>query len=60
MKHPAPEVACDFLSYLEWRLGTGRDATTQMLGEWLANYKSQRRSERNHPISSTSGGPPED
>ena len=49
MTRPTPDVACDFLSYLEWRLGTGRDATTQMLGEWLASYKSQRRSELHLP-----------
>jgi hypothetical protein len=34
---------CDFLTYLEWRLGEGEDATARLLGEWLATYQSERR-----------------
>ena len=33
---------CDFLTYLEWRLGEDEDATARLLGEWLATYKSER------------------
>jgi hypothetical protein len=36
------EETCDFLSYLEWRLGMKRDATAEMLGEWLTTYTAQR------------------
>ena len=35
---------CDFLTYLEWRLGEDEDATARLLGEWLATYKSELRS----------------
>jgi hypothetical protein len=38
------DIPCDFLSYLEWRLGSSRDATTEMLSEWIAAYERQRRS----------------
>jgi hypothetical protein len=41
---PYDDIPCDFLSYLEWRLGNDRDTTTEMLSEWLAAYESQRRS----------------
>lgn len=44
------DVTCDFLSYLEWRLGKDRDATAEMLGEWLAGYKRQRRGDLKYPI----------
>ena len=37
---------CDFLTYLEWRLGKGQDATVRLLGEWLATYESERRTAR--------------
>jgi hypothetical protein len=45
MNHP-DEEACDFLTYLAWRLGTERDNTAEMLGEWLANYSKERRAEK--------------
>jgi hypothetical protein len=41
---PYDDIPCDFLAYLESRLGTDRDATTEMLSEWLAAYEPQRRS----------------
>jgi len=42
MSYPAADVACDFLTYLECRLGMKRDATAEMLGEWLTTYKAER------------------
>jgi hypothetical protein len=33
---------CDFLAYLEWRLGQDADATAKLLGEWLASYEPER------------------
>jgi hypothetical protein len=32
---------CDFLAYLEWRLGQDTDATAKLLGEWLASYEPE-------------------
>jgi hypothetical protein len=43
--HLDNDIPCDFLSYLEWRLGNDRDATTEMLSEWVAAYEPQRRTE---------------
>jgi len=37
------ETPCDFLEYLEWRLGQSRDSTARLLGEWLASYEPERR-----------------
>jgi hypothetical protein len=37
---------CDFLAYLEWRLGKGEDATARLLGEWLTSYEPERRRAR--------------
>jgi hypothetical protein len=45
LRHPHEDAACDFLAYLEWRLGTERDATAEMLGDWLVAYRLERRSE---------------
>jgi hypothetical protein len=36
------ELPCNFLEYLEWRLGQKSEPTTRMLGEWLASYEPQR------------------
>lgn len=36
------DTPCDFLIYLEWRLGQDGNATTKMLGEWLSTYKPVR------------------
>ena len=41
---------CDFLAYLEWRLGQNADATAKLLGEWLATYEPIERPR--HPRSS--------
>ena len=57
MIHSHGEVPCDFLSYLEWRLGSDRDTTTEMLAEWLATYQPQRRHE-NGPGQREPGPPP--
>ena len=44
---------CDFLTYLEWRLGEDGDATARLLGEWLSSYKSERGTGRSPlPLSS--------
>jgi hypothetical protein len=37
---------CDFLAYLEWRLGQDADATVKLLGEWLATYEPARGAAR--------------
>lgn len=42
MNRANEDVPCDFLSYLQWRLGCDRDATAQMLADWLVSYKPQR------------------
>lgn len=39
------DVPCDFLAYLEWRLGHDRDTTAEMLADWVATYRPQRRRE---------------
>jgi hypothetical protein len=33
------DTPCDFLAYLEWRLGQDADATARLLVEWLAAYQ---------------------
>ena len=38
------DAPCDFLTYLEWRLGKDADATAKLLGEWLSSYEPKRRS----------------
>jgi len=38
------DLPCNFLEYLAWRLGQRPDATSQMLGEWLASYERERPS----------------
>ena len=43
---------CDFLTYLEWRLGKGADATAKLLAEWLATYEPMRRTARTQMPSS--------
>jgi hypothetical protein len=37
------EIPCDFLAYLEWRLGQSSDTTTKLLAEWLATYRPEGR-----------------
>jgi len=37
---------CNFLAYLEWRLGKDEDATTRLLGEWLATYEPKGHAAR--------------
>lgn len=49
MKKPAMggserDLPCNFLEYLEWRLGEKPDAATRLLGEWLASYEPRRAS----------------
>jgi hypothetical protein len=36
------DLPCNFLEYLEWRLGEKPDAATRLLGEWLASYEPKR------------------
>jgi hypothetical protein len=43
MSRSNEDVPCDFLSYLQWRLGSDRDSTAEMLAEWLASYQPQTR-----------------
>jgi len=33
------DTPCDFLAYLEWRLGQDADSTARLLVEWLAAYE---------------------
>ena len=44
----ADDDSCDFLAYLEWRLGKDRNATAEILADWLATYQ---------PLRPRSGGP---
>jgi hypothetical protein len=37
------DTPCDFLTYLEWRLGKDEDDTARLLGEWLSSYEPVRR-----------------
>jgi len=46
MSRANEEVPCDFLTYLQWRLGYDRDATAEMLAEWLTSYEPQTRREK--------------
>jgi hypothetical protein len=39
---------CDFLTYLESRLGKDQDVTTKLLGEWLATYEPERHTARTY------------
>jgi hypothetical protein len=49
MSRANEEVPCDFLTYLQCRLGYDRDATAEMLAEWLASYEPLTRRENIRP-----------
>jgi len=40
------DTPCDFLAYLEWRLGQDADATARLLVEWLAAYQPAEKALR--------------
>jgi hypothetical protein len=44
------DLPCDFLTYLEWRLGKDEDATARLLGEWLATYEPECWTARTHAL----------
>jgi hypothetical protein len=49
MSQAKEDVPCDFLTYLQWRLGYDRDATAEMLADWLASYEPRTRREEIRP-----------
>ena len=42
---------CDFLVYLERRLGRDEGATARLLGDWLATYEPKRQLSRDDSAS---------